>query len=92
MIAAEKTSPLSLSFSLGQNKMEQQTSYPPEINEAEQRTKRVIFASLIGGGRGTGSKFSIYFVACVQTTPIPLFHRCTHFAAMEQESSARRLY
>ena len=54
MIAAEKTSPLSLSFSLGQNKMEQQTSYPPEINEAEQRTKRVIFPSLIGGREGEG--------------------------------------
>ena len=54
MIAAEKTSPLSLSFSLGQNKMEQQTSYPPEINEAEQRTKRVIFPSLIGGREREG--------------------------------------
>ena len=54
MIAAEKTSPLSLSFSLGQNNMEQQTSYPPEINEAAQRTKRVIFPSLIGGREGEG--------------------------------------
>ena len=54
MIAAKKTSPLSLSFSLGQNNMEQQTSYPPEINEAEQRTKGVIFASLIGGREGDG--------------------------------------
>ena len=54
MIAAEKTSPLSLSFSLGQNNMKQQTSYPPEINEAEQRTKRVIFPSLIGGREGEG--------------------------------------
>lgn len=54
MIAAEKTSPLSLSFNLGQNKVEQQTFYPPEINEAEQRTKGVIFASLIGGREGEG--------------------------------------
>ena len=52
---AEKTSPLSLSFSLGQNKMEQQTSYPPEINEVAQRPKRVIqFPSLIGGREGDG--------------------------------------
>ena len=54
MTAAEKTSPLSLSFNLGQNKMEQQTSYPPEINEDAQRTKRVIFPSLIGGREGDG--------------------------------------
>ena len=54
MTAAEKTLPLSLSFNLGQNKMEQQTSYPPEINEAAQRAKRIISPSLIGGREGEG--------------------------------------
>ena len=34
--------------------MEQHTPYPPEINEAAQRTKRVIFPSLIRGREGEG--------------------------------------
>ena len=43
--------------------MEQQTPIPPQIkDEAAQKPKRAIFPSLIWGGGGGGSRFSIYFV------------------------------
>ena len=51
------------SYNLGQNKMEQQTPVPPNINdEAARRAKTRHFPILdLGGGRG-GSRFSIYVV------------------------------
>ena len=50
-------------YNLGQNKMEQQTPIPPQIkDEGARRTKTCHFPILDLGGRGAGSRFSIYFV------------------------------
>ena len=63
-------------YSLGQNKMERQTpiTTPKSRMKPREGQKRAIFPSLIWGGGGGGSRFSIYFV---QDCSLPSRHIAT---------------